>query len=204
MAQEPKESSRVLARFRVMLWALVAIVAVGATGLYFIRPPANPLGVTGTAFSAETTDGARFTEADLRGTPSLVFFGFTWCPDVCPTSLAEMTAIRADLGYSPDQLRIIFATVDPERDTPQVLADYLGTFDPTIVGLTGTEAEVEATKAAFGVYSEKGEDDGSGTYLVDHTASVFLIGADGGFAGTIAYTESRDTARAKVERLVEG
>ena len=191
-----------LARFRMILWALVLVAAVGATLLFVFKPPSSPLGVTGTPFAMQTIAGGTFTEKDLKGTPSLVFFGYTYCPDVCPTTLAESVAWKQALGLTNDQLRTIFVTVDPERDTKDVLKDYLGGFDPSVIGLVGTPEQTEAAKAAFGVMSEKTGDDGKGFYLVNHTASVFLINKDGSFQGTIAYGEDRDTAVAKIKRLV--
>ena len=197
------DSSPAFARFRLILWGLVLVAAVGATLLFMLRPPANPVGVTGRPFALETTTGQPFTQADLKGTPSLVFFGYTFCPDVCPTTLAESVAWRQELGAGYDQLRTIFVTVDPERDTREVLAGYLGGFDPNVIGLVGTPEQTEAAKAAFGVMSEKVES-GDEFYLVNHTASVFLLNKDGSFEGTIAYGEARDTAVAKIKRLIGG
>jgi protein SCO1/2 len=199
-------TTKSLRNFRIVLWVLVAVVAIGATALYLFRPPARPLGVTGQSFALASTQGGMFTEESLKGTPSLNFFGYTFCPDVCPTTLAETTAWRAALGLTPEQLRIIFVTVDPARDTLDTVKDYIEGFDPSIIGLVGDEAQTDAVKAAFGVVGEKAdgfaEDDPY--YLVDHTALTFLIGADGAFEGTVAYEEATDTAIAKVKRLVEG
>lgn len=190
-----------LRRFRLILWVLVGLVAVGATVLFIARPPTRPIGVTGGSFTLESSAGGSFTQADLKGTPSLVFFGYTFCPDVCPTTLSEMTALRDELKLGPDKLRIIFISVDPARDTVAMLADYLAAFGSGVIGLTGSEPEVEQAKTAFGVYSKKGADDGSGTYLVDHTATVFMLKADGTFQGTIAYGEETATAKDKIRRL---
>ncbi|KQX34980.1 hypothetical protein ASD04_16090 [Devosia sp. Root436] len=189
-----------------MLWALVAVVAIGATALYLFRPPARPLGVTGQTFELASTKGGSFTQDSLKGVPSLIFFGYTFCPDVCPTTLAETTAWRAALGLTPEQLRIIFVTVDPARDTLDTVKGYVEGFDPSIIGLVGNETQTDAIKAAFGVVGEKAEGyaEDDPYYLVDHTALTFLIDADGTFDGTVAYEEATDTAIAKVKRLVEG
>ena len=196
-------NTRSLRTFRIVLWTLVALVALGATALYVFRPPARPLGVTGQEFALNSTKGGAFTEDDLAGVPSLVFFGFTFCPDVCPTTLAETSAIREALGLTADELRIIFVSVDPERDTLAMVKDYVEGFDPSIIGLVGSSLEqTENAKAAFGVFSEKVGEPGDPYYLVNHTALTFLIGADGTFQGTISYEEDRDTAIAKVRRLV--
>ena len=194
-----------LRNFRIVLWALVAVVAIGATALYVFRPPARPLGVTGQEFALNSTKGGAFTETDLRGTPSLVFFGFTFCPDVCPTTLAETTAWRSELGLTDKDLRIIFVSVDPERDSVAMVKSYVEGFDPSIIGLVGSSLEqTENAKKAFGVFSEKTGEPGDPYYLVNHTALTFLVGADGSFEGTVAYEEDHDTAVAKVKRLVQG
>jgi protein SCO1 len=197
-------TSKALRNFRIVLWVLVAVAAIGATALYMFRPPQRPLGVTGQEFALASTQGGTFTQADLVGKPSLVFFGYTFCPDVCPTTLAETTAWREQLGLSADDLRIIFVTVDPERDTAEMVKDYVEGFDPSVIGLVGDIEQTEKAKAAFGVFSEKSGDVESEFYLVDHTALTFLIDADGSFEGTIAYEEASDTALGKIERLVKG
>lgn len=198
-------TNKSLRNFRIVLWVLVAVVAIGATGLYLLRPPARPLGVTGQSFTLASTKGGSFSQNDLRGTPSLIFFGYTFCPDVCPTTLAETTAWREQLGLTPEQLRIIFVTVDPTRDTVDVVKDYVEAFDESIIGLVGDEAQTEAVKAAFGVLGERSESSAPDDpyYLVDHTALTFLIKADGTFQGTVDYQESNDVALAKVQRLID-
>jgi len=194
-------SSNGLKLFRTILWVLVGVVALAAAGLYFWRPPV-PAGLTGAPFTLEATTGGAFTEASFKGTPTALFFGYTFCPDVCPTTLAELTAIQQQLKLSPDKFRIVFATVDPDRDKLSVIKSYVSNFGPSVIGLTGTDAQVEQAKAAFGIYSKKGPDDGTGTYLVDHTATVFLLGKNGEFEGTIAYGEDHNTAVQKIQRLV--
>lgn len=193
-----------LRNFRIALWALVAAIAIGATWLYLFKPPARPLGVGGQDFALASTQGGMFTQDDLLGKPSLVFFGYTFCPDVCPTTLAETTAWRQQLGLKPADLRILFATVDPARDTLPIVKTYVEGFDPSLIGLVGDQAQTGAAKAAFGVFSEIRGDAASADYLVDHTALIFLIAADGSFRGTIAYDDNGDTAMAKIKRLVQG
>lgn len=197
-------SSPALKRFRIVLWSLVAVAAAGAIALYVLRPPAGAGAVSGSDFAMESTKGGTFTQADLKGTPSLVFFGYTYCPDVCPTTLAESMGWREDTGVGYDRMRTILVTVDPERDTKDVLANYIGAFDENIIGLTGTQQQTEAIKASFGVYSEKGETDATGGYIMNHTATVFLLDGDGNLASTIAYGENTATAEAKIKRLIEG
>lgn len=191
-----------LRRFRTILWGLVVVAAVGATLLFVLRPPSSPLGVTGKPFVMESTAGGTFTEQNLKGTPSLVFFGYTFCPDVCPTTLAESVAWKTAAGITDEQLRTIFVTVDPERDTVTMVKEYLGGFDPDVIGLVGTPEQTEAIKASFGAMSEKDTSGDAEFYLVNHTASVFLINKDGAFEGTIAYGEDAKTAVGKIEKLV--
>jgi protein SCO1/2 len=197
-------ASPALSRFRMILWILVAVAAISATVLFVFRPPQGPLAVTGAPFALQSTAGGTFTEKDLAGKPSLVFFGYTNCPDVCPTTLAESVAWKQALGISDDQLRTIFVTVDPARDTLERLKGYLGGFDPDVIGLVGDETQTTAVKASFGAASEIGEKRADGFYLVNHTANVFLIDRNGRFQSTIAYGESSDAATAKIKRLMGG
>jgi protein SCO1/2 len=208
----PNAISPALKRFRMILWGLVVVAAIGATVLFIMRPPAAPgistpggseaLAVTGRPFTMQSTQGGSFTQDNLKGTPSLVFFGYTNCPDVCPTTLAESTVWKEQAGVSDADLRTIFVTVDPARDDLDTVKAYLEGFDPDVVGLVGTEAETEATKAAFGAMSETGEKREDGFYLVNHTASVFLLNRNGSFEGTIAYGEPQATAVEKVKKLL--
>lgn len=191
-----------MAKIRMALWALVVLVGISATVMYFVRPPERPVGLFGGAFTLESTQGGTFTEADLIGTPSIIFFGYTFCPDVCPTTLAESAGWRAALNLSTDQLRTIFVTVDPERDTIESLKTYLSAFDNYTIGLRGDAEQTEAAKKAFGVFSQKNESADSTEYLVDHTASVFLINAKGNFEGTISFGESQATAIEKIKNLL--
>lgn len=190
-----------LRNVRLILWGLVVLIGIGATLLFVMRPPERPIGLFGAGFELSTTAGGKFSEANLVGAPSLLFFGYTFCPDVCPTTLAQSAGWRTALGLTPDTLRIIFVTVDPERDTAEVLSAYLSAFGSPIIGLTGTIAEVDTAKSAFGIYSKKVDDTSSTEYLVDHTASVFMIGANGKFEGTISFGEDTSLALEKIEKL---
>lgn len=203
-------TSPALRNFRIVLWTLVVVAAIGATGLFWYTQTQRadlahaPIGVTGAPFAMQSTKGGTFTQADLKGTPSLVFFGYTFCPDVCPTTMAEIAEYKQELGLKADQLRTIFVTVDPDRDTARTLTDYLGSFDPDAIGLVGDAAATEKAKASFGVFSENGPKDANGSYVVNHTATVFLIGRAGEFEGTIDYGEPKTSAIAKIKRLVQG
>ncbi|HQZ11774.1 MAG TPA: SCO family protein [Devosia sp.] len=193
-----------LARFRMILWILVAVAALAATAIFVLRPPAGPLAVTGQPFALQSTQGGTFTEKDLVGKPSMVFFGYTNCPDVCPTTLADTVAWKRALGVDDSKVRTIFVTVDPERDTLPVVTQYLAGFDPNVIGLVGSAEETKQAEASFGATSSFTEKDATGFYLVNHTASVFLIDANGRFQSTIAYQEPIDTATGKLKRLIGG
>ena len=131
------------------------------------------------------------TVANFANQPVALFFGFTFCPDICPTTLTTLAAARDDLrsaGVNTNSLRIVFVTVDPLRDTPEQLKQYLSLFDDNVTGLTGTPENIEATLREFGIYVKK-IDWGDGEYLYDHSAAVFLYRGDGQFKGTIVHNE---------------
>jgi protein SCO1/2 len=190
---------------RYVAWGAVAIVAVAL--LWFMLAGRNQDGgivaaSIGGPFSLTDQNGNTVTEESLKGRPSAMFFGYTFCPDVCPTTLADMSLWLKDLGADADKLKVYFVTVDPERDTREVLQSYLSAFDPRIAGLTGTPEAIEKMIKAYRIYARKVPLDGGG-YVMDHTASVYLLNADAVFTGTIDYQEAPDTALAKLRRLVE-
>jgi protein SCO1/2 len=139
----------------------------------------------------------------LKGKPYAIFFGFTHCPDVCPTTLFEMSEALTRLGSDGDKLRFVFVTVDPARDTPELLSEYLGAFDPRIVGLTGSEEEIAATAKAFHIFFQK-VPGANGEYSMEHSASVMLMDAEGKFVGTISYGEDIDQRLSKLKQLIAG
>ncbi|MDX8445059.1 SCO family protein [Mesorhizobium captivum] len=157
----------------------------------------------GAPFTLIDQKKAPITEAAFRGHPSVVFFGFTHCPEVCPTTLFEMAGWLKTMGDSGKNLNAYFVTVDPERDTPEIINSYVSNFSDRITGITGDPDKVHAMAKAFGIYWKK-VDTGDGDYTMDHTASVLLLNAKGEFAGTIAYGESADAAIAKLKRLAAG
>ncbi|MBN9257264.1 MULTISPECIES: SCO family protein [unclassified Mesorhizobium] len=154
----------------------------------------------GGSFTLVDQQGAPITEAAFRGQPSAVFFGFTHCPEVCPTTLFELSGWLKTLGDDGKNLRAYFVSIDPERDTPDIMKTYIGNFSDRIIGITGDPDKVHAMAKSFGIYWKK-VDTGNGDYTMDHTASVLLLDGKGDFAGTIAYGESADTAIAKLKRL---
>ena len=196
-----------LSRFRLLLWIVVGIAAVA--GIYLsLNPPAPQSGQSnetamnaiGGPFTLTASDGKPFTSSRLSGRPAAIFFGFTHCPDVCPTTLARLANLRRKLGQGEDSFSIVFISVDPERDRPKDIANYLTLFDTPIVGLTGSPAQIDQVKRQFGVYSAKVQQPGGG-YSVDHTATVFLMDRNGKFVATLAPDEGNDPALDKLRRI---
>lgn len=191
------------ATLRIALWALVALGggAALALGLMRIQPTASEETAYGAPFRLTDQNGAPITEAVFKGKPTAVFFGFTHCPEVCPTTLSELGAYREELRKEKSRdLQIVFVTVDPERDTPDIVRNYVGAISPDVVAITGDRTGLDAMLKSWGVYWKKvGE---GPDYTMDHTATTFLLDSDGRFVGTIAYGENPKTAKDKLERLV--
>lgn len=194
-----------LRTIRIALWAAVAIVAGLATIAYFTLrvPTPGAAGLGGGDYALVEDTGAAFTPASLSGQPTLLFFGFTHCPEVCPTTLFEMAAWFEELGPDARDLRGYFVSVDPERDTPEIIGEYVDAASDKIHGVTGSRPEIDKMIAAWKVYAKKVPTE-DGSYTMDHTASVFLINKDGQFEGTVAYREDFDTAVGKVKKLIGG
>ncbi|GAA0778153.1 SCO family protein [Roseibium denhamense] len=196
--------------FRIVAWAAVAVLAAGSGYLVYQQTVASsnsgaliePLASIGGDFELVNGNGEAVTQDTFAGKPTLMFFGFTYCPDVCPTTLAELQGWMEVLGEDAGKLNYAFVTVDPERDTPEVMRDYVWAFDERITPLTGTPEQVEAMLKTYRVYAKKVPLD-DGDYTMDHSAAVYLMNADNKFVGTIAYQESEETTLAKLKRLIE-
>ncbi len=189
-------------RLRLALWALVALAAVAATLLFFVtRPGSESGGIGGGSYALVDQRGQPVDQSMLVGQPSLLFFGYTHCPDVCPTTMAEMAGWFSELGDEAKPLKAFFVTVDPERDTPEILDGYVSWVSDRVTGVTGKPEEVAKMVKAWKVLAEKVPGQGS-DYTMNHTASVFLVNAQGGFEGTIAYQEATSTAVAKIRKLL--
>ena len=189
----------------VMRFILVGIfvlmaVAVGLVGYNWYRSAGGE--AYGAPFVLVDQKGTEITEQAFRGHPTVLFFGFTHCPEVCPTTLAEMDSWLTVLGDESRDIRAYFVSIDPERDDAATLDRYVSNVSQRITGITGEPEKVAAMAKAFGIYVKKVplED---GDYTMDHTATVLLLDRDGGFFGTIAYGENSDTAIAKLKRLVK-
>ena len=196
------KSLRVL---RIVLWALVLVAGAGAAYLFLSArnaPVDAGPAVYATPFTLIDQDGKEVTEADFLGKPSAWFYGFTHCPDVCPTTLSEMSALLEALGPDADRLQAVFVSIDPERDDVATIKDYVEYFDDRIVGLTGPLESVSAMAKARYMFFEKVPLEG-GDYTMEHSASVHLADAGGSFFGTLDGEEPFDTRLQKLRRLIE-
>lgn len=193
--------------FRIGVWAAIAVLAgflVVSTQLSDQRQPVEAATGTprvGGPFSLVSHKGERIDNQSLAGRPYVVFFGFTHCPEICPTTLFELTDLMAELGPDADKLEVLFITVDPERDTQDFLAGYMTSFDSRITALRGSTEETETALKAFSAYAAKVPLEG-GNYTMDHTAGVFLIRGDGSFGGILDMHEPREARLEKLRRLV--
>ena len=197
-----------LGRLRAILWTLVAVAGLGAVGLYtyMATRPSVAQNLGDGDYQLTTASGEAFDRQSFAGAPSMLFFGFTHCPEVCPTSLAEMTAWYETLGDEAKDLKAYFVTVDPERDTPEIIGQYVGNVSKRITGISGPVDKVLEMVKGFRVYYRKvplDEAKPDGDYTMDHTASVFLLDGTGRFVGTIAYGENPDTAEQKLANLIK-
>ena len=192
--------------------AVIAAVLIAVTLVLVSRPPAGavPAGEvvsTGQAdiggpFQLVDQEGRAVDESLLQGKWSLVFFGFTYCPDYCPTTLAALDATQARLGDRAKDLQIVFISVDPERDTPKALKDYLSSdgFPEGVIGLTGTPEQVKAAADAYKAFYRKvGEGEG---YTMNHTLTVYLMGPDGRFRSAVAEELGPERSAAVIERAM--
>jgi protein SCO1 len=186
-----------IGRLPAMIGAfLCGLVLVFGAIMYFGRSAVSigpAVAAVGGPFHLEDQNGRAVTDADMKGRPFLVFFGFTHCPDICPTSLFEMSEVMKILGKDADRTGALFITVDPERDTPAVLKNYLANFDPHVRGLTGDAAAVEATLRAYRVYAKKVPLK-DGDYTMDHTAVVYLMDKDGRFVAPFNLNQTPQAA----------
>jgi cytochrome oxidase Cu insertion factor (SCO1/SenC/PrrC family) len=179
-----------LRKIRWLSYGLIAAILLAGGVFIVVRPPAGiessgvsvPGGVSvGGPFALTDQHGAAVTDASYRGRWMLVYFGYTFCPDVCPTELQTIAGALDKLGPQASQIAPLFVTVDPERDTAAALADYVKLFDDRIVGLTGTPDQIAAVARAYRVYYAKATSKDSSTYLMDHSSFMYLMGPDGKF-----------------------
>jgi protein SCO1/2 len=195
-------TARTLSRVRLALWTAVVLAAIGATLLFLLAPPQRGGGIGGGSYALLDQRGNAVNQTVLEGHPSLLFFGYTHCPDVCPTTMGEMAGWFEALGQEGADLRAYFVTIDPARDTPEILDGYVSWVSDRITALTGPQEEIDKVVKAWAAVAERVEGD-NGDYTMNHTASVYLINPQGGFEGTIAYGENQETALGKIRKLLD-
>jgi protein SCO1/2 len=199
-------------KVRIALWALVAVAAAAAGLLLVLQTGkqtsnAHPIEgqsiqeTIGGPFNLTGSDGKQFSSARLAGKPFAIFFGFTRCPDTCPTTLARLTRLRNQLPQGAASFAIVFVTVDPERDATTDVGRYSELFGSPVIGLTGSPAAIEQVKKEFSVFSRKVPTAG-GDYPVDHTATVFLMDGNGRFVTSVSPDEGDDVALQKLRRVL--
>jgi protein SCO1 len=174
----------------LMLWAL--------GGLRTVAAPA----AIGGPFQLTDQSGQTVTEKDMQGRPTLIFFGFTHCPDVCPTSLFEISEVLKAMGKDADRVNAYFISVDPERDTDAAMKDYLSSFDPHLKGLTGSPDAVAKVISGYRVYAKKVPLKGEGDYTMDHTALVYLMDREGKFVSPFNLKRTPEEAAGDLKRYL--
>ena len=191
---------------RLTIWIVVAIILV-AIGVLMLtsqkqaQPPQQSIARTdyGGPFTLVGTDGQPFASSRLSGKPYALFFGFTHCPDTCPTTLARLVKLRRDVG-GDSAFNIVFVSVDPERDGSKEMAAYSKAFGGPVIGLTGSPAQIAKVEKQFGIYAQK-VPTGDGDYTMDHTATVLLFDRDGKFVATLSPDEQDQPAIDKLKRI---
>jgi cytochrome oxidase Cu insertion factor (SCO1/SenC/PrrC family) len=202
------------ARLRLALF-VVAGVMVGAVAALAVFPaarervlgaislPSAGTALVGGPFTLTDHTGKRVTEKDFRGRFMLIFFGFTYCPDVCPTALQVMSAALEKLGPAAQRFTPVLVTIDPERDTPAQLAMYVKSFDPRLVGLTGSPAEIDAVSKAYRVYVKKVADPKSTAgYTFDHSSIIYVMGPDGEYRTHFTHATNVDVLADRLRKLL--
>lgn len=196
-----------LAKVRRSLWVLagfsllVLFAALFMTPREPAKPPMSLASAFGGSFTMTDQNGSIVTDQTLRGKPYAIFFGFTRCPDVCPTTLNRLAQLRKALGEDGMKFNIVFVSVDPEHDTREGIGEYLTLFDTPIVGLTGTDEQIARIVKAFRVYYAKIPLEG-GDYTIDHTASIYIMDRNGNFVTAIDHHEGQPAAIQKLKRAI--
>ena len=186
--------------FRIVLWIAAFLASATASMGVILLANERPRTVAiGGPFELIDQDGRTVTEQALLGRPSLVFFGYTHCPDVCPATMYDISQIMQALGPDADRARAVFITVDPERDTQPVLKDYMSSFDPHITGLTGDLDAITAVAKEYRVYFRKVATEGD-DYGMDHTAITYLMDKDGRFVAPFSLKRTTEEAAADLRR----
>jgi cytochrome oxidase Cu insertion factor (SCO1/SenC/PrrC family) len=195
-------------RFQLVFAILAVSAAVIIAGVTFYLsslthgPISNGTALVGGPFTLTDQNGRKVSEKDFLGKYMLVFFGYTYCPDICPTELQVMSAALDSLGAKADAVQPVFISVDPERDTPEVLKQYVGNFHPRLMGLTGTPEEIASVAKTYRVFFSRVENSGSDTYPMDHSTIMYLMDPQGKFLKHFNYsTDAAALAKALAEAI---
>ncbi|MCK1653295.1 SCO family protein [Bradyrhizobium sp. 149] len=192
------------ARPLVIATAFAASLVVGLLIVFWamggVSKVAQPAAIGG-PFQLTDQNGKAVTDKNLKGKPTLIFFGYTHCPDVCPTSLFEISEVLRALGKDADKVNAVFISVDPERDTPATMKDYLSSFDPHLEGLSGDPAETAKVITSYRVYAKKVPTK-DGDYTMDHTALIYLMDRDGRFVSPFNLKRTPEEAAVELKRYL--
>lgn len=213
---EPSTKTAATKRVSPWLWAglAVGLLLLGGIVAYTAirgRLPFTPYAYKGTLiqspdlasdFTLTASTGERVSLSDFRGKVVLIYFGYTFCPDACPTTLTQLKKVPQALGDRASDAQVLMVTVDPARDTPEVLREYLAHFDPSFIGLTGTDEEILAAATPFGIYYNKHEGTAATGYLVDHTTSVLAVDKEGYLRLIYGFETPGEDIAADVRELV--
>jgi protein SCO1/2 len=209
MTEQGPPRSR-LRQVRLLLWLLIALAIIGIAAIWVIRSgPATPEQASsppaaqatfGGPFTLIGGDGKPFSSAKLNGKPFAIYFGFTRCGDVCPTTLSRMVNLRQQVG-GPDAFNIVFVTIDPTHDGPKEVGQYADLFNSPIIGLTGSPQQIARVKKQYGIFAEPSPHPMPGKEM-EHTATVLLFDRNGKFIGTITPNEPNSDALAQLKQLV--
>ena len=184
----------------------LALFAAGSGGMYALltagESKSEGAALIGGPFSLIDVNGKRVTERDFRGKLMLVFFGYAHCPDVCPTGLQTLSNVMEKLAGDAGKVVPVFISVDPKRDTPQVLAGYMQNFSPAIVALTGDEKDIASAAKAYRVYYRKAQAGGDEDYTVDHSAFVYLMDREGKYVTHFAFNMPLDSMLAVIRKKI--
>lgn len=196
-----------LKQVRLLLWGLIALAIIGAAALVFVpRVTVRPSEANGPAhsdfggaFTLIGSDGRPFSSARLLGKPYAMYFGFTRCGDVCPTTLSRMVKLRKEVGGN-ERFAVVFVTIDPKHDGPREVGQYAGLFNSPIIGLTGSEMQIDRVKKQFGIYAQPSSEPMPGKEMM-HSAIVLLFDSNGKFVTTVSPDDPDADALTKLRQL---
>ena len=204
--KDPAAPNSSLRLIRLLLWGIVVLAIASAAAIFLLRTPATPpssavaTSTIGGPFTLVGADGKPFSSAKLAGEPYAIYFGFTRCGDVCPTTLARLVKLRKQAG-GEHKFNIVFVTIDPANDGPKEVGQYAGLFNSPIIGLTGSQAQIDHVKKQYGIFAEPSPHPMAGKEM-EHSAMVLLFDRNGKFASTIARDDADLAALAKLKQVV--